>query len=240
LVTIPQRWSERSRNSWTRACGERRGATGGIDAAEFLAGAGDVEGRGVLLGAGAVGDGVGAALQVVGAGIAFHVVAELRQEGDDPEIAGDGGGAVAGVEALEAALEHAPEVEGIAVGLSQVVAERAFVGEAEVAGALTGQRGGIAAQGLEEVGGEEAPTRRTARARESAMVGRGGATVSAMGRPLQRPLRAERSCCSRGLYQSERSGGKGGEAALDPPARAGPGNDTVTGVRMADHGGGWR
>jgi hypothetical protein len=196
------------------------GATGGIDAAEFLAGTGDVEGRGVLLGAGAVGDGVGAALQVVGAGIAFHVVAELRQEGDDPEIAGDGGGAVAGVEALEAALEHAPEVEGIAVGLSQVVAERALVGEAEVAGALTGQRGGIAAQGLEEVGGEEGADEADG---AGARVGDGGKGRSNGERhgSSSPAAAASRAMVSSGwLYQSRFAEGRG-QAVTYPPARQG-------------------
>ncbi len=119
--------------------GVRREArsAGGIDAAEFLACPGDVDRRGVVVLAGPVRNGVGLPVEFVGAWVAHELVAEAVKQREHPLLPGQANGTVVFGHAGEAALKDVPPGEGITVGLSDVVAQGAVVGEAEVAWALT-------------------------------------------------------------------------------------------------------
>ena len=122
---------------------------------EGLAAADDMDGWGLLVGAGAVRDGVGMAVGLGGLGLVRQVVvAEQTEERDHPLVAGDAGCWVGWVEAFEAALEGAPMVLGAGPDSGDFVGEVCAWLEAEVGRLLAL---GVAAGDLvEEVGGEEA------------------------------------------------------------------------------------
>ncbi len=128
---------------------------GGIDPAEFLARTGDVDGWCVGSWAGPVGDPVGEPAELVGARVVLEVVPEHREERDDPDAAGEAGGAVVLGELGEAGLEDGEERERVAVGFSERIAEGTVVGEPEVFRLLAGEGIRLVPELLEEVGREE-------------------------------------------------------------------------------------
>ena len=122
---------------------------------------------------GAVGDGVGLAVEFGAFGLVFELVAEEAEEGDDPLLAGFGGQSrhmgnrqiatvpipcfpipylpIAYLPALHFALEDAPVVLGVGPGAGDLVLDLGGGVEAEVGGFLPG---GVL-DAVEDVGGED-------------------------------------------------------------------------------------
>jgi hypothetical protein len=115
-----------------------------------------MDGRGVLVLAGPVGDGEELAVQFIRTGIVAEFVTQQAQERDHPPLAGEGRGGVIGVvfeKAIQPASEDVVEVTGILENGSDLLYKRASGGEVEVGGLLPGERSLL--QALQDVRAQE-------------------------------------------------------------------------------------
>jgi hypothetical protein len=114
----------------------------------------DMHRRGVLVVAGAVRDGVGAALDQIGGAVAGQPVAQHAQQRDDPLLTGLGGGRLTRPKVLQVGLEERPLATRRLPRRADAVGEVARALQAEVLGALAAQL--LTRDGVENVGGDEA------------------------------------------------------------------------------------
>ncbi len=81
---------------------------------------------------GAVGDGVGLAVEFDALGLEFDLVAEEAKQGDDPEVAGFGGSRSLWSQGVELALKDAPVILGVGPGTGNFILDLAAAVQAEI------------------------------------------------------------------------------------------------------------